>query len=277
MLNIGKTYGDLRRRRELRETIPAVSVRSAEKGVWANGSEYQLREEKTHDNLAGLDMRIHDGNKKERISLKIMSIARWDVDDVVKAMKANEAVLDTGGPTLDSRIVEDEGSMRLAKHTSGAEVYSGCMVRNRRRIDFEGRLTEVGELCRYAALSIGYEGEGKAYQQNVAAAEWKYRTRGGLNPVHNNLKSDGVDPSRWDGLGAGYYGQLANESFEYVSCALCPYIEEEHLCTKLLCGGAKEDPVQKISAFGRITRIYVGFKDLGGAAGKIEVNRRADS
>jgi hypothetical protein len=41
--------------------------------------------------------------------------------------------------------------------------------------------------------------------------------------------------------------------------------------------GAKEDPVQKISAFGRITRIHVGFKDLGGAAGKIEVNRRADS
>jgi hypothetical protein len=41
--------------------------------------------------------------------------------------------------------------------------------------------------------------------------------------------------------------------------------------------GAKEDPVQKINAFGRITRIYVGFKDLGGAAGKIEVNRRADS
>jgi hypothetical protein len=41
--------------------------------------------------------------------------------------------------------------------------------------------------------------------------------------------------------------------------------------------GAKEDPAQKMSAFGRITRIYVGFKDLGGAAGKIEVNRRADS
>jgi hypothetical protein len=29
------------------------------------------------------------------------------------------------------------------------------MVRNRRRIDFEGKLTEVGEPCQYAALSIG--------------------------------------------------------------------------------------------------------------------------